>query len=282
MKQQQTDIDYDRIERAINFIAKHLHDQPSLEQIAAAVHVSPYHFQRMFLKWAGVSPKKFAQFLSLSHAKTQLRQGGSVLDAAHAADLSGGGRLHDLFVSIEAMTPGAYKRGGAGLLIDYGFAETPFGQVIVASTPIGICHMAFAPTADLARAGLYQKFPAASLHHGSTAYQQQALMIFNRDWSCLRHIKLHLQASRFQIKTWEALLKIPMGAVASYGDVARHIGQPSASRAVAKAVASNPVAFLIPCHRVIRQNGVPGGYRWGAPRKQAMLGWEAAQTGDAA
>ena len=197
----------------------------------------------MFLKWAGVSPKKFVQFLSLSHTKTQLHKGGSVLDAAHAAGLSGGGRLHDLFFSIEAMTPGACKRGGAGL---------------------------------------YQKFVAATLHHGSTAYQQQALMIFNRDWSCLRHIKLHLQASQFQIKTWEALLKIPMGAVASYGDVARHIGQPSAFRAVATAVASNPVAFLIPCHRVIRQNGVSGGYRWGSPRKQAMLGWEAAQTSNAA
>lgn len=166
-----------------------------------------------------------------------------MLDAAHAAGLSGGGRLHDLFVSIEAMTPDAFKRGGAELLINYGFATTLFGQVIVANTPMGICHMAFAPTADLARDRLNQKFPAVSLHHSNTAYPQQALMISNRDWSCRRHIKLHLQASRFLIKTWEALFTIPMGAVASYGDVARHFGQPSASRAVPTAIVSKPVAF---------------------------------------
>jgi len=278
MTAQQSEIDYRRIETAISFIAQHLHDQPSLEDIAAVVHVSPFHFQRMFLKWAGVSPKKFMQFLSLSHAKTKLQQGASLLDAAYGSGLSGTGRLHDLFVTIEAMTPGVYKSAGAGLVINYDFAATPFGQVIVASTSIGICHMAFAPTADAALADLCKKFPHAHCHHLSTPHQQQATVMFSQDWSCLRQVKLHLAGSKFQIKVWEALLKIPMGVVASYGDIARHIGQPSAARAVGTAIANNPVAFLIPCHRVIQKNGVSGGYMWGAARKQAMLGWESAHT----
>jgi len=282
MTARQPDIDYTRIETAISFIARHLHDQPSLEDIAATVHVSPFHFQRMFLKWAGVSPKKFMQFLSLSHAKAKLKQGASVLDAAYDSGLSGAGRLHDLFVTIDAMTPGVYKRGGVGLVIDYDYATTPFGQVIVASTSVGVCHMAFEPHADTALAALTKKFPNAKYHHTSTAFQQQALVLFDQDWSCLRDVKLHLPASKFQIKVWEALLKIPMGVVASYGDIAQHIGQPSAARAVGTAIANNPVAFLIPCHRVIRKNGAIGGYMWGAARKQAILGWETAHSDDAA
>ncbi|MGA1187354.1 MAG: methylated-DNA--[protein]-cysteine S-methyltransferase [Candidatus Puniceispirillaceae bacterium] len=282
MTAQQPDIDYARIETAISFIVRHLHDQPSLEDIAAKVHVSPFHFQRMFLKWAGVSPKKFMQFLSLSHAKAKLQQGASVLDAAYDSGLSGAGRLHDLFVTIDAMTPGTYKYGGAGLMIDYDYAATPFGRVIVASTPVGVCHMAFEPLADTALAALYQKFPNANYQHARTAFQQQALDMFGQDWSCLRAVKLHLPASKFQIKVWEALLKIPMGVVASYGDIAQHIGQPSAARAVGTAIANNPVAFLIPCHRVIRKTGAVGGYMWGTARKQAMLGWETAHSDDAA
>jgi AraC family transcriptional regulator of adaptative response/methylated-DNA-[protein]-cysteine methyltransferase len=282
MTAQQPDIDYARIETAISFIVRHLHDQPSLEDIAAKVHVSPFHFQRMFLKWAGVSPKKFMQFLSLSHAKAKLQQGASVLDAAYDSGLSGAGRLHDLFVTIDAMTPGTYKYGGAGLMIDYDYAATPFGRVIVASTPVGVCHMAFEPLADTALAALYQKFPNAKYQHARTAFQQQALDMFGQDWSCLRAVKLHLPASKFQIKVWEALLKIPMGVVASYGDIAQHIGQPSAARAVGTAIANNPVAFLIPCHRVIRKTGAVGGYMWGTARKQAMLGWETAHSDDEA
>ena len=259
-----------------------MHDQPSLEDIAATVHVSPLHFQRIFLKWAGVSPKKFMQFLSLSHAKAQLKQGASVLDAAYHAGLSSAGRLHNLFVTIDAMTPGAYTRGGVDLVIDYDYAATPFGQVIVASTSVGICHMAFEPHADTAFAALTKKFPNAKYHHASTAFQQQALVFFDQDWSCLRDVKLHLPASKFQIKVWEALLKIPIGAAASYGDIAQHIGKPSAARAVGTAIAKNPVAFLIPCHRVIRKNGAIGGYMWGAARKRAILGWETAYSNDAA
>ena len=274
--------DYARIETAIARLAEPRDEALSLEAIAEEIGLSPFHFQRMFLKWAGVSPKKFMQFLSLSHAKAKLKQGASVLDAAYNSGLSGAGRLHDLFVTIDAMTPGAYKRGGVGLVIDYDYAATPFGQVIVASTSVGVCHMAFEPHADTALAALTKKFPNAKYHHTSTAFQQQALVLFDQDWSCLRDVKLHLPASKFQIKVWEALLKIPMGVVASYGDIAQHIGQPSAARAVGTAIANNPVAFLIPCHRVIRKNGAIGGYMWGAARKQAILGWETAHSDDAA
>ncbi len=280
MTARQSDIDYARIETAISVIVRHLHDQPSLEHIAAKVHVSPFHFQ-LFVKWAGVSPKKFLQSLSVSHARAKLKQGASVLDAAYDSGPSSAGRLHDLFVTIHEMSPGVYKRGGAGLLIDYDYAATPFGQVIVASTSVGVCHMAFETHADTALASLTKKFPNAKYHHFSTASQRQALVMFDQDWSCLHDVKLHLPASKFQIKVWEALLKIPMGAVASYGDIAQHIGRPSAARAVGTAIANNPVAFLIPCHRVIRKDGAIGGYVWGAARKQAILGWETAQSDDA-
>ena len=216
--------------------------------------------------------------MSTSHANVKLKQGVSVLQAADDPGLSGAGRLHDLFVTIDAMTPGAYKQGGAGLVIDYNYALTPFGQVIVASTSLGVCHMAFEPHADTALAALTKKFPNAQYHHARTALQQRALIMFDQDWSCLQDVKLHLPASKFQIKVWKALLKIPMGVVASYGDIARHIGQPSAARAVGTAIANNPVAFLIPCHRVVRKNGAIGGYKWDAARKQTILGWETARS----
>ena len=218
------------------------------------------------------------RFLSLSNAATKLKKCASVLDAANDLGVSCTGPSHDSFVTIDAMTPVDYERGGHGLKIDYDYAATPFGQVIVASTSIGICHMAFAPTADAALADLCKKFPHAHCHHLSTPHQQRVTVMFSQDWSCLRAVKLHLSGSKFQIKVWEALLKIPMGVVASYGDIARHIGQPSAARAVGTAIANNPVAFLIPCHRVIQKDGVSGGYMWGTARKQAMLGWESAQT----
>jgi len=282
MTAQQTQIDYARVEQAIGYIAANLAQQPTLDEIAAAVHVSPFHFQRMFVKWAGVTPKQFMRYLTLHHAKKQLRQGASVLAAAHGAGLSGGGRLHDLFVTIEAVTPGVFKDAGAGLTIDYDFAETPFGQVMVASTAIGICHIAFDPSANSALATVKQKFPQANLRQSATPAHQQALGLFEKDWSSLKTVKLHLQASPFQIKVWEALLKIPLGMMVSYGDIAHHIGQPSAARAVGTAVATNPVAFLIPCHRVIQKQGALGGYMWGTARKQAMLGWEAVQTNDVA
>ena len=222
------------------------------------------------------------QFPSLSKAAAKLKKCASVLDAGNDFGVSCTGRLHDSFVTIDAMKPGAYERGGHGLKIDYDYAATPFGQVIVASTSIGVFHMAFEPHTGTALEALMKKFPNAKYHHASTAFHQQALVIFDQDWSYLRHVKLHLPASKFQIKVWKALLKIPMGIVTSYGDIAQHIGRPSAARAVGTAIANNPVAFLIPCHRVIRKNGAIGGYMWGAARKQAILGWETAHSYDAA
>ena len=226
------------------------------------------------LKWAGVSPKKFMQFLSLSRFTTKFKRFTSVLDVAYKSDLSYNGRLHDSFVTIDTMTPCAYKRGGVDLMIDYDYAATPFGQVMVASTSVGVCYAAFELRAGAALAALCRKFPNAQYRHARTAFQQKALVMFDQDWSCLSDVKLHLLGSVFQIKVWEALLKIPLGVVASYGDVAQHIGQPLAARAVGAAIANNPVAFVIPCHRVIRKNGAIGGYMWGVARKQAILGWE--------
>ena len=214
------------------------------------------------------------QFLSLSNAAAKLKKCASVLDAANDLGVSCAGRLHDSFVTIDAMTPSAYKGGGVGLVIDYDYAVTPFGQVIVASTSVGLCHIAFQSFSSNALAPICKKFPNARYRHARTAFQQQALVVFDQDWSCLRDIKLHLPASKFQIRVWKALLKIPMGRVTSYSDIAQHIGQPTASRAVGAAIANNPVAFLIPCHRVIMKNGTIGGYMWGTARKQAMLCWE--------
>jgi AraC family transcriptional regulator of adaptative response/methylated-DNA-[protein]-cysteine methyltransferase len=226
------------------------------------------------LKPVGVSTKKFMQFLSLSHVKAKFKRCAGVFDAGNNSDLSYDGLLHDSFVTIDTMTPCAYKCGGVGLVIDYDYAVTPFGQIIVASTSVGVCYLAFEECADTALAALNQKFPSARYHHARTTLQQQALAVFDKDCLCLCDIKLHLLASKFQIKVWKALLKIPMGIVASYDDIAQHIGQPSAARAVGNAIASNPIAFLIPCHRVIRKNGSIGGYMWGVARKQEMLGWE--------
>ncbi len=267
---------YDRIARAIGYINDNFQDQPSLDEMAAAAGVSRYHFQRLFSEWVGVSPKKFTQYLSLEYAKTLLQNDrATLLDAAYETGLSGTSRLHDLFVHIEHMTPGEYKNGGENLQINYCFADSPFGRLIVASTPKGVCHMAFEDNETDARECLKHRFPNATYNQVVDRFQQSALFIFQKDWSELETIKLHLKGSAFQLKVWECLLKIPSGRVATYGDVARSIDKPAASRAVGTAIGENPVAFLIPCHRVIRASGSIGGYRWGSTRKSAILGWEA-------
>lgn len=273
--------DYRRIAAAIGYIADHFQSQPALEDIAAHVGLSPFHFQRLFSDWAGVSPKKFMQYLSLEYAKKKLREDqASVLDTAYETGLSGSSRLHDLFVGIEAMTPGEYKQGGAGLVIRHSFADSPFGSVLVAATPKGICHMAFEENESAGLAQLKARFPAASYVAGTDAHQQAALQIFDKDWQVKSAVRLHLQGTAFQLKVWESLLKIPMGQLATYGTIAGQIGKPAASRAVGTAIGRNPVAFLIPCHRVIQSTGHIGGYMWGAARKSAIIGWEAAQTGE--
>src|SRR5262245_44748531 len=269
--------DYERIKKAIEFIQENFQEQPDLDAVAKEVYLSPFHFQRLFKDWAGVSPKKFLQYISLQHAK-KLLQHHSVMETAFETGLSGSGRLHDLFVSIEGMTPGEYKNGGEQLPINYSFAETPFGNIIVASTPKGICHLAFADDEKKALQELKLQFPKAQFKQVVQSVQQNALCIYTQDWKNLSKIKLHLKGTSFQIKVWEALLKIPMGDVSTYSSIANQIKNPNASRAVGTAIGDNPVAFLIPCHRVIRSTGEFGQYHWGSVRKTAMLGWEGARA----
>lgn len=269
--------DFERIKKAIEYIQANFQQQPDLDAVAKEVYLSPFHFQRLFKEWAGVSPKKFLQYVSLQHAK-KLLSDHTVMDAAHETGLSGSSRLHDLFISIEGMTPGEYKNGGEQLNINYSFAESPFGNIIVASTAKGICHLAFADNENEALKQLQLQFPNATFKQVVDTIQQNALFIFTQDWKNLSKIKLHLKATPFQVKVWEALLKIPMGDISTYSSIAKQIANPAASRAVGTAVGDNPVAFLIPCHRVIRSTGEFGQYHWGSTRKTAMLGWEAAKT----
>lgn len=275
----QDQTNYDRIATAIEYIKTHFKDQPDLNKVAEQVHLSPFHFQRLFQEWAGVSPKKFIQYLSIGHAKTMLQQQGATLfDAAYETGLSGTSRLHDLFINIEGMTPGEYKNGGESLSINYSFAESPFGEIIVASTSKGISHLAFVTDEQQALADLKASFPHATYRQTVDLVQQNALYIFTQDWSRLAEIKLHLKGTPFQLKVWEALLNIPVGHLMTYSGLSQKIGNPAAARAVGSAVGSNPVAFLIPCHRVIRANGETGDYHWGSTRKTAIIGWEAART----
>lgn len=276
----QENTNYHRIAQAIDYINDNFKDQPSLDSIASAIGISPYHFQRLFKEWAGVSPKKFMQYLSVGYAKQLLKnKHTTLLDTAYETGLSGTSRLHDLFINIEGMTPGEYKNGGEKLTIKYCFAETPFGKIIVASTTKGICHMFFEENESLALSGLMKRFPHAEYHHVLDKFQQDALFIFQDDWQKLDQIKLHLKGTDFQLKVWEALLTIPKGELTTYGNIAQSINKPKASRAVGTAIGSNPVAFLIPCHRVIQASGNFGGYMWGQTRKSVIIGWEASEVG---
>ena len=272
-------IHYERVKSAIEYIRANFKTQPTLRDVAEHVHVSPYHFQRMFSEWAGVSPKTFLQFISIEYAKNLIRAEKATLsDVAFETGLSGTGRLHDLFISIEGMTPGEYKDGGENLPINFSFAESPFGDILVASTPKGICFMAFADDRDKTFRDLESAFPKSHFTQTVDMIQQNALYIFTKDWTQLDRIRLHLKGSPFQLKVWQALLKIPFGQLNSYASIAQTINQPRATRAVGTAIGGNPVAFLIPCHRVIQSNGQIGGYMWGATRKTAMIGWEAARV----
>lgn len=275
----QQQFNYSRIAEAIDYIKINFKDQPNLDEVAAKVNLSPFHFQRLFTEWAGTTPKKFLQYISIEHAKNLLQEKqASLFDTAYETGLSGTGRLHDLFINIEGMTPAEYKNGGANLIVNYSFAESHFGNLIVASTPKGICQMAFIEDESKALEELKQKFPNAQFQQKLDMIQQNALFIFQNDWSKLLEIKLHLKGTDFQLKVWEALLKIPMGQLSTYGTIAQQIGSPNAYRAVGTAIGSNPVAFLIPCHRVIQSSGNMGGYMWGTTRKSAIIGWESAKT----
>ncbi|GAO44534.1 methylated-DNA--[protein]-cysteine S-methyltransferase [Flavihumibacter petaseus] len=275
----QAQLNYRRIAEAIDFINAHFRSQPNLDEVAESIHLSPAHFQRLFTDWAGTSPKKFLQYISVEHAKTILKtEKATLADTAIETGLSSTSRLHELFINIEGMTPAEYKNGGKGLAINYSFAESPFGSLIVASTAKGICYMAFEDDEAKAFTDLTAKFPNATFHRMLDLIQQNALFIFQHDWSRLGEIKLHLKGTDFQLKVWESLLKIPMGKLSTYGNIAEQIGSPGASRAVGTAIGSNPVAFLIPCHRVIQSSGAFGGYMWGPTRKAAIIGWEGSRT----
>jgi AraC family transcriptional regulator, regulatory protein of adaptative response / methylated-DNA-[protein]-cysteine methyltransferase len=276
MNEQQA-INYNRVAQAIDFIKANFKEQPSLEQIAQQVNLSVFHFQRLFTDWAGVSPKQFIAYLSLAYAKSILKEKqGTLLDVAADTGLSGSGRLHDLFVKLEGMSPGEFKNGGAGLRINYSFSENLFGRLLIASTGKGICYMAFIEDENTALHELKGNFPNATYVQGSDDHQQNALKIFSRNRQELKQIKVHLKGTDFQLNVWESLLKIPMGVLSSYGSIAGAVGQPKAARAVGSAIGDNPVAFIIPCHRVIQATGSYGQYRWGSTRKSAMIGWEAA------
>ncbi len=270
-------IDYKRVASAINYINEHSSQQPELKEIAEAVHLSPYHFHRMFKEWAGVTPKDFLQYISLNHAKKLLAKNQTLEETTYHTGLSSTSRLHDLFVNIEGMTPGEYKNGGRDLEIRYHLSDSPFGKILIASTPKGICNVLFVDDSDDALKQLKKNWPNADISEGTNKQIENLERIFSDEWSDLDQIKLHIQGTEFQLKVWEALLKIPAGKLVTYFDVAIQIGNPKASRAVGSAIARNPIAYLIPCHRVIKKVGGIGEYRWGSTRKTAIIGWEAAQ-----
>jgi AraC family transcriptional regulator of adaptative response/methylated-DNA-[protein]-cysteine methyltransferase len=277
LSQQATD--YQRVEQAIQYLEDNFLQQPSLDEIATHVHLSKYHFQRLFKQWAGVSPTQYLHYLTVEYAKERLAQSQSVYEASLESGLSGGGRLHDLFVTFEAVTPGEYKQQGEGLNIIYGFHETLFGQCLIATTGRGICALRFV-TPDGQEAilsDLKDEWPLARFEEDANVTGPLSERIFSTpDNGHKRPMHLLLKGTNFQVQVWRALLDIPPGMMVSYQDVADHIGRPDAVRAAAGAVAKNPIGYLIPCHRVINKNGRIHRYRWGSARKKAMLGWEAA------
>jgi AraC family transcriptional regulator, regulatory protein of adaptative response / methylated-DNA-[protein]-cysteine methyltransferase len=268
--------DYQRIEQAIGFIREHFREQPDLDKIAGEIHLSPFHFQRLFKDWAGVSPKKFLQFTSIEYAKQLLQEQKTLSTVSFETGLSGSSRLHDLFIQIEGMTPGEYQHGGKNLSIYYSHAETLFGNILIASTDKGVCHISFVGE-NPDPAEIRKRFPSASLEQKTDLHQQQALKMFHDDWTDLDRVKLHLKGTPFQLKVWNALLQIPSGSLKSYRHIAQELGDENASRAVGTAIGSNPIAYLIPCHRVITSAGALGGYHWGIDRKTAMIGREQAR-----
>ena len=268
--------DYDRVARAIDYLRDRAEQQPQLEEVAEHVGLSAFHFQRLFTQWAGVSPKRFLQFLTVEHAKTLLDSDSSVLEATYATGLSSPSRLYDLFVATEAVTPGEYKSGGAGIEIDYGFAESPFGECLIATTSRGIVALAFATDEEDALGALGSTWFGAALNRDDAVARRVAADVFAFGHRQDAPLRLLLRGTNFQMRVWQALLEIPFGSVATYGCVAETVGAGGGAQAVGNAVGANPLAYLIPCHRVIRAGGEPGGYRWGMRRKKNILGWEQA------
>ncbi len=277
---------YELIAKAIAFMRQHYRQQPDLAAIAQQVHLSEYHFQRLFTKWAGISPKRFLQYLSVEYAKSKIAETRNLLELTGDIGLSSAGRLHDLFVNLEAMSPQEFKTGGAGLQIYYGIHETMFGDCLIATTTRGICNLYFLDGMDDQAAALMlrEEWSCAEI----IGDRQVTQPISDRLFSSLPNLNianqppltLYVKGTNFQIQVWRALLRIPLGGITTYQNLGRSLGRPNAARAIGNAVGSNPISFLIPCHRVIRESGELGGYRWGLERKTAMLGWEACQNFD--
>ena len=271
--------DYQRIAQAIDYIQAQAHRQPSLEQVAAQLHLSPGHFQRLFSRWTGVTPKTYLQYLTLERAKTLLRRASTVLDTSCELGLSSASRLYDHFVTLDAVTPGEYKACGQGVGIEYATGHTPFGEMFIAITPRGICRMCFIEGNDTSRAiaDLQRQWPSARLQGNSRRAAAMVESLFREAPAADRPLSLLVTGTNFQVNVWRALLRIPSGTVTSYGRIATSIGHEKAARAVGSAVGANPVALLIPCHRVICNDGRIAGYHWGNTRKHAILAWEAAR-----
>lgn len=269
---------YERMAGAIAFMRQHHLDQPDLQTIAQQVHLSEYHFQRLFTQWAGISPKRFSQYLTVEYAKSKIAETKSLLDLTADAGLSSPGRLHDLFVKLEAMSPGEFKANGAGLQIRYGIHETSFGYCLIATTARGICNLHFLNQSDeqVAAQFLQAEWPNAEIMRDQQVTEEMCDRIF----SVIQYnspVVLHVKGTNFQIQVWRALLNLPFASMTTYQDLAASIGRPTAARAIGNAIGRNPIGYLIPCHRVIRASGELGGYRWGLKRKTAMLSWEAVQ-----
>ena len=290
--------DYGVVARAIAYITEHSTGQPSLDEIASHVGLSPFHFQRLFTRWAGISPKAFLQALTVDHARHLLRASASVLDTAYEVGLSGPGRLHDLFVSYEAMSPGAYKSGGDGLEMAYGYHDSPFGACLAIATDRGLAGLAFADEHEppswggpctcpqgraAALADMKGRWPKARFREDPSVTAPHIRSIFGTGGAGGRHaLNIVFIGTEFDVSVWRTLLRIPPGFATTYSDIARYLGRPGAARAVGSAVGRNPIAFLVPCHRVLRKSGALGGYHWGIARKQAIIGWEAVPAPGAA
>ena len=273
--------DYESVEQALRFLEQHVEDQPSLKEVAENVHLSEFHFQKLFTRWVGISPKRFLQYLTKERAKSMLASSRNLLDTAYSVGLSGPGRLHDLFVACEAVTPGEFKRQGEDLTIYYGFHPSPFGECLLANTERGVCNLIFVMDGDRQAAyrSLHRTWPLADLAEDREKTRPYIRKIFTRlSGLQAEPLNLYLRGTNFQIKVWEALLRIPAGSVVTYQDIAVAIGMPRAARAVGNAVGQNPVPVLIPCHRVIRKDGNFGNYGYGRARKKALLGWEQAHA----
>lgn len=272
--------DYEQIRRAITFLSQNWAEQPSLETLAEHIGLSPAHCQRLFKRWCGLSPKEFVQAITVSHARKLLDGSASVLDAAYGVGLSGSGRLHDLFVSHEAMTPGEYKLRGEGLQMSYGFHDSLFGDALLMATDRGLSGLAFVDedkgqTRAEALADMTSRWPKATFVEAPWKTAAYARQIFDASrWGSDPPVRLVMIGTDFEVRVWQTLLKIPVGRAVCYADIARHLGQPTASRAVGSAVGRNPISFVVPCHRVLRGDGTLGGYHWGLTRKRALIGWE--------